>query len=176
MNALSMRQSGQSSWAIAQRFYGDGKLEVRLFEANGVRAHPDARGLTHPGVNYPGWVCACPNRHATRKGRRRSEENDDDGMQTERLDRTFTGAASIAESEEIRSMNWLEAWSITTLAELLPRLEAALHHRQRGDIITQQAISIGVAVVVVGAVLVAFYKIVGTVLDNYGAQPNNVGH
>ncbi len=97
-------------------------------------------------------------------------------MQTEMLGRTFTGTASIAESEEIRSMNWLEAWSITTLAELLSRLEAALHHRQRGDIITQQAISIGVAVVVVGAVLVAFYKIVGTVLDNYGAQLSNVGH
>ena len=64
-------------------------------------------------------------------------------------------------------MNWFEAWSITKLAELQPRLEAALHHRQRGDIITQQAISIGVAVVVVGAILVTFYKIVGTALDNF---------
>jgi nucleoid-associated protein YgaU len=60
MNAVSVQQSGESSWAIAQRFYGDGKHEVRLFEAKGVRAHPDARGLTHPGVNYPGWVLRLP--------------------------------------------------------------------------------------------------------------------
>ena len=73
-------------------------------------------------------------------------------------------------------MNWFEAWSIIKLAELQPRLEAALHHRQRGDIVTQQAISIGVAVVVVGAILVAFYKIVGTALDNFGTQLSNVGH
>ena len=72
-------------------------------------------------------------------------------------------------------MNWLEAWSIAKLADLQPRLEAALHHRQRGDIITQQAVSIAVAVVVVGATLVAFYKIVGAALDNYGAQLGNIG-
>jgi hypothetical protein len=83
---------------------------------------------------------------------------------------------AIAESEETWSMNWFEAWSLTKLAEPQPRLEAALHHRQRGDIITQQAVSIGVAVVVVGAALVAFYRIVGTVLDNYGNQLSNVGH
>ena len=73
-------------------------------------------------------------------------------------------------------MNWLEAWSITKLAEIQPRLGAALHHRQRADIITQQAVSIGVAVVVAGAALVAFFKVVGTVLDNYGTQLGNVGH
>ncbi len=73
-------------------------------------------------------------------------------------------------------MNWLEAWAITKLAELQPRLGSALHHRQRGDIITQQAVSIGVAVVVAGAALVAFFKIVGTVLDNYGTQLGTIGH
>ena len=61
------------------------------------------------------------------------------------------------------------------LAELQPRLEAALHHRQRADIITQQAVSIAVAVVVAGAALVAFFKIVGNVLDSYGAQLGNIG-
>ena len=73
-------------------------------------------------------------------------------------------------------MNWFEAWSITKLAELQPRLEAALHHRQRGDIIAQQAgldwrggrsRRRGAG---------AIYKIVGTVLDNYGNQLSNVGH
>jgi hypothetical protein len=73
-------------------------------------------------------------------------------------------------------MNWLEAWTITKLAEIQPRLGAGLHHRQRADIITQQAVSIGVAVVVAGAALVAFFKVVGTVLDNYGTQLGNVGH
>ncbi len=72
-------------------------------------------------------------------------------------------------------MNSLEAWSITKLADLQPRLEAALHHRQRADIITQQAVSIAVAVVVAGAALVAFFKIVGNVLDSYGAQLGNIG-
>jgi hypothetical protein len=72
-------------------------------------------------------------------------------------------------------MNWFEAWTITKLADLRPRLSAARHTRQHGDIITQQAVSIGVAVVVAGAALVAFFKVVGNVLDNYGTQLGNVG-
>jgi hypothetical protein len=72
-------------------------------------------------------------------------------------------------------MNSFEAWAVSNLSELRPRLRAALHGRQRADIITQQAVSIGVAVVVAGAALVAFFKIVGTVLDGYGAQLGNVG-
>ncbi len=73
-------------------------------------------------------------------------------------------------------MNWLEAWTVTKLANLQPRLGSVLRHRQRADIITQQAVSIGVAVVVAGAALVAFFKIVGTVLDNYGTQLGTIGH
>jgi hypothetical protein len=72
-------------------------------------------------------------------------------------------------------MNWFEAWTITKLADLRPRLGTALRGRQHADIITQQAVSIGVAVVVAGAVLVAFYKLVGTVLTNYGTQLGDVG-
>jgi hypothetical protein len=72
-------------------------------------------------------------------------------------------------------MSGFEAWTISKLSELRPRLSAALHGRQRADIITQQAVSIGVAVVVAGAALMAFFKIVGTVLDNYGNQLGNVG-
>src|SRR5712692_3443830 len=73
------------------------------------------------------------------------------------------------------SMNWFEAWAITKLTELRPRLSSALHGRQRADIITQQAVSIGVAVVVGGAALVAFYKIVSTVLQGYGTQLSTTG-
>jgi hypothetical protein len=72
-------------------------------------------------------------------------------------------------------MTGFEAWAISKLTELRPRLSSVLHGRQRADIITQQAVSIGVAVVVAGAALVAFFKIVGTVLDNYGNQLGNVG-
>ncbi len=72
-------------------------------------------------------------------------------------------------------MNWFEAWAITKLTELRPRLSSALHGRQRADIITQQAVSIGVAVVVAGAALVAFFKVVGTVLQGYGTQLGNPG-
>ena len=73
-------------------------------------------------------------------------------------------------------MNWLEAWTLTKLADLQPRLGSALRQRERADIITQQAVSIGVAVVVAGAALVAFFKVVGTVLDNYGTQLGTIGH
>ena len=73
-------------------------------------------------------------------------------------------------------MNWLEAWTLTKLADLQPRLGSALRHRERADIITQQAVSIGVAVVVAGAALVAFFKVMGTVLDNYGTQLGTIGH
>jgi hypothetical protein len=72
-------------------------------------------------------------------------------------------------------MNSFEAWAVSKWAAMQPKLIAALRD-ERGDIITQQAVSIGVAVVVAGAALVAFFKIVGTVLDNYGAQLGNVGH
>jgi hypothetical protein len=73
-------------------------------------------------------------------------------------------------------MNWIEAWTITKLTDLQPKLGATLHSRQRGDIITQQSISIGVAVLVAGAALVAFYKVITNVLDSYGQQLANVGH
>jgi hypothetical protein len=72
-------------------------------------------------------------------------------------------------------MHSLEALAITKLSALRPRLTSLLRGRQRADIITQQAVSIGVAVVVAGAALVAFFRVVGTVLDNYGAQLGNVG-
>jgi hypothetical protein len=73
-------------------------------------------------------------------------------------------------------MNWLEAWTIAKLADLRPRLGRAVRGRQRGDIVTQMAISVGVAVVIAGAAMVAFYKVVGNVLDSYGTQLGNVGH
>ncbi len=73
-------------------------------------------------------------------------------------------------------MNWLEAWMITKLADLQPALGSALRHRQRADIITQQAISIGVAVVVGGAALVTFFKILAMVLEGYGNKLGTTGH
>ena len=73
-------------------------------------------------------------------------------------------------------MTWLEAWAITRLDGLRPRFKRAIRRRQRGDIITQQAVSIAVAVVVAGAALVAFFRIVGNVLDGYGQQLGTIGH
>jgi nucleoid-associated protein YgaU len=70
---------------IAQRFYGDGKQEARLFEANGWRVQPDGRALTHHGVIYPGWVLRLP--EATRANAKRlgtglegGVEKNDDGV------------------------------------------------------------------------------------------------
>jgi hypothetical protein len=170
MTAMSMQPVLST---IAQRFYGAGGAPIQGQRWAGT-------ALTRYGVIYPGWVLRLP--EATRANAKRARSSARGGVEKtttvgkRRFGRTFTGTASIAESEDTWSMNWFEAWSITKLAELQPRLEAALHHRQRGDIVTQQAISIGVAVVVVGAILVAFYKIVGTALDNFGTQLSNVGH
>ena len=69
--------------AIAQRFYGDGEQEARLFEANGGRVEPDGRALTRHGVIYPGWVLRLPEatranaKRARNRARGRSRENDD---------------------------------------------------------------------------------------------------
>ena len=133
MTAMSMQPVLS---AIAQRIYGAGGAPIQGQRWAGT-------ALTRYGVIYPGWVLRLPEatranaKRARNRARGRSRENDD-GMYTE-VGRTFTGAASIAESEDTWSMNWFEAWSITKLAELQPRLGAALHHRQRGDIVTQQA-------------------------------------
>ena len=77
-------QPVDSLTAIAQRFYGDGEQEARLFEANGGRVQPDGGALTHHGVISPGWVLRLPEatRVSAREGlgteaRRRSEENND---------------------------------------------------------------------------------------------------
>ena len=83
---MSRRMSMQpvdSLTAIAQRFYGDGEQEARLFEANGGRVQPDGGALTHHGVIYPGWVLRLPEatrvsaRRARNRAPRRSEENND---------------------------------------------------------------------------------------------------
>ena len=63
MTAMSM-QPGDSLWAIAQRFYGDGEQATRPFEANGERVQPDGRALTRHGVIYPGWVLRLPEANA----------------------------------------------------------------------------------------------------------------
>ncbi len=82
MTAMSM-QPGDSLWAIAQRFYGDGEQATRPFEANGERVQPDGRALTRHGVIYPGWVLRLPEatrasaKRARNRARGRSSENDD---------------------------------------------------------------------------------------------------
>jgi hypothetical protein len=49
-------QPGDSLWAIANRFYGDGEKETLLFDANVGRPQSDGRTLTRHGVIYPNWV------------------------------------------------------------------------------------------------------------------------
>jgi nucleoid-associated protein YgaU len=78
-------QPVDSLTAIAQRFYGDGEQEARLFETNGGRVQPDGRALTHYGVIYPGWVLRLP--EATRANAKRlgtglegGVEKNDDGV------------------------------------------------------------------------------------------------
>ncbi len=53
-------QSGDTLWAIAQRFYGAGEEFPRLVEANAHRKMPDGRRFTGAGVIYPGWLLTIP--------------------------------------------------------------------------------------------------------------------
>jgi len=53
-------QPGDSLWAIAERFYGDGEQEARLFEANLGGTQADGRTLTRHAVIYPNWILRVP--------------------------------------------------------------------------------------------------------------------
>src|SRR6266545_5313178 len=53
-------QPGDSLWAIATRFYGDGDKESLLFDANVGRVQPDGGALSRHGVIYPGWILRVP--------------------------------------------------------------------------------------------------------------------
>jgi nucleoid-associated protein YgaU len=53
-------QPGDSLWAIASRFYGDGEKESLLFDANVGRPQSDGRALSRHGVIYPNWVLRIP--------------------------------------------------------------------------------------------------------------------
>ncbi|MDP2949751.1 MAG: LysM peptidoglycan-binding domain-containing protein [Chloroflexota bacterium] len=51
---------GDTLWDIARRFYGDGSLYPRIFEANAGRIMADEEVLTDPRLIRPGWVLKVP--------------------------------------------------------------------------------------------------------------------
>ena len=51
---------GDSLWAIAMRFYGDGEGYPRIIEANVGRVMADGRPFTRSGVIQPGWELRVP--------------------------------------------------------------------------------------------------------------------
>ena len=53
-------QPGDTLWAIAERYYGEGEQYSRLMSVNAGRLMPDGRRFTKAGVIYPGWVLIVP--------------------------------------------------------------------------------------------------------------------
>jgi nucleoid-associated protein YgaU/DNA-binding SARP family transcriptional activator len=51
---------GDTLWDIARRFYGDGSLYPRIFEANAGRVMADEEAFTDPRLIRPGWVLEVP--------------------------------------------------------------------------------------------------------------------
>lgn len=51
---------GDTLWEIARRFYGDGSLYPRIFEANAGRVMADEERFTDPRLIQPGWVLEVP--------------------------------------------------------------------------------------------------------------------
>ncbi len=51
---------GDSLWNIAERFYGDGSLYTRIFEANVGRTMASGEIFSDPSVIRPGWVLEVP--------------------------------------------------------------------------------------------------------------------
>jgi DNA-binding SARP family transcriptional activator len=51
---------GDTLWDIARRFYGDGSLYPRIFEANTGRVMADEELFTDPRLIRPGWVLEVP--------------------------------------------------------------------------------------------------------------------
>jgi hypothetical protein len=53
-------QPKETLWAIAERYYGDGRLYRKIFESNEGRLQPDGRRLTNSNRIYPGWILVVP--------------------------------------------------------------------------------------------------------------------
>lgn len=53
-------QAGDSLWAIAERFYGDGDAFPRLIAANVGRPQPGGQRFTPQGIIHPGWTLVIP--------------------------------------------------------------------------------------------------------------------
>jgi two-component SAPR family response regulator/nucleoid-associated protein YgaU len=51
---------GDSLWNIAERFYGDGSLYTRIFEANAGRTMTSGEIFSDPRLIRPGWVLEVP--------------------------------------------------------------------------------------------------------------------
>ena len=66
--------------------------------------------------------------------------------------------------EQEQAMHWAEAWVRTTSAGWRPRLRRAMGHRQRANIISEQAVWIGVTATLGLAAAVAFVTGVGQIL------------
>ena len=64
-----------------------------------------------------------------------------------------------------QSMHWAEAWLRTSSAGWRPRLRRAIGHRQRANIISEQAVWIGVTATLGLAAAVAFMTGVGQILQ-----------
>lgn len=94
---------GDSLWSIAERFYEDGSLYTRIFEANAGRTMTSGETFSEPSLIRPGWVLEVP-----MLGETAELQGDDMAYRVREGDSLWR----IAESHLGGGLRWTEIWEL----------------------------------------------------------------